>query len=99
MKTLTPTTLAFSVVFSLAAQAQNSLQPAPEPQAVVSAQVNVPHLPYGVDDVLKLTHAKVGEDVVVAFVQNSGIGYSLRANDIVYLRDQGVSDHVISVML
>ena len=58
-----------------------------------------PKLPYGVDDVVKLTHAQVSEDVTLNFVHNSGTIYNLSPKDIVYLRDQGVSDKVINAMM
>jgi len=99
MKRLTSTALALAVFTSLGAQAQTDNQPGPESQVAVTAPAAPAHLPYGVDDVVKLTRAKVGEDVIVSFVENSGIPYSLRANDIVFLREQGVTDHVLSVML
>jgi hypothetical protein len=56
-------------------------------------------LPYGVADVLKLTHAQVSEEVVLHYVLNSGTVYNLGAKDIVYLRNQGVSDRVLTTMM
>lgn len=56
-------------------------------------------LPYGVDDVLKLSRAQVSEDVTMSFIHNSGTIYNLSPGDIVYLRNQGVSDRVINTML
>src|SRR5262245_44239431 len=56
-------------------------------------------LPYGVDEVLKLSKANVSDDIIVKYVQNSGTIYQLGAQDIVYLRGQGVTDRVISAML
>lgn len=53
----------------------------------------------GVGDILKLTQAKVDDEVIVAFVRNSGRHYSLTADEIVYLRSQGVSDRAITAML
>jgi hypothetical protein len=80
-------------------QPQTQVQVAPAPSAPqVSGGIKV-RLPYGVDDVLKLCRGQVSEDVVVAYVQSSGIPYSLNANDIVYLKQQGVSDRIVSVML
>lgn len=67
---------------------------APPPTAVDPAK-----LPYGVSDVAKLAKAQVSEDVIITYVQNSGTAYNLSPTEIVYLRDQGVSDHVINVML
>jgi hypothetical protein len=56
-------------------------------------------VPYGVADVLKLTQAQVGEDVVLNYVLNSGTVYNLGPKDIINLRSQGVSDRVITTMM
>jgi len=56
-------------------------------------------LPYGVDDVLKLSRAQISEDITLNYVRNSGTIYNLAPKDIVYLRNEGVSDKVISTML
>src|SRR5439155_21768228 len=58
-----------------------------------------PRLPYGVADVLKLCRAQAGEDVVVSYVQNSGTIYNLGPNEIVYLKNDGVSERVLNAML
>jgi len=68
--------------------------------ATASASQTAPQLTSGVPDVLKLAHAKVGEDTIVTFVQNSGTSYGgLSASEIVYLHEQGVSDRVVTAML
>src|SRR5882762_7230072 len=96
MKPIALLTLALALSPVLALQAQND-QPA---QAVVVQATRSPApLPYGVEDILKLSKAKVSEEVVVSYIQNSGTIYNLKAQDIVYLRDEGVSDHIVSVML
>jgi hypothetical protein len=56
-------------------------------------------LPYGAEDILKLSRAQVSDDVTVNFIKNSGTIYNLTPKDIVYLRNEGVSDHVINTML
>ena len=56
-------------------------------------------LPYGVEDVLKLSRAQVSEDVTLNYIRNSGTIYNLAPNDIVYLRNEGVSDRVINTMM
>src|SRR5258707_2742301 len=70
---------------------------------VVSAQnppgVAAPSLAYGVPQVLQLSQAKVGDDTIIAYVRNSGNSYGLDADQIIYLRQQGVSDNVITTML
>ena len=78
---------------------------APQPGApAVAAAPAAPEtapgkLPYGVADVLKLTQAQVGEEVVLNYVLNSGTVYNLGPKDIIYLRNQGVSDRVLTTMM
>jgi uncharacterized membrane protein YgcG len=68
-------------------------------QPAVTSQSAPPHLSYGVPQVLQLVQAKVGDDTIVAYIQNSGTIYALDASQIVYLRQQGVSDLVVTTML
>ena len=56
-------------------------------------------LPYGAEDILKLSRAQVNEDVTLNFIRNSGTIYNLAPKDIVYLRNEGVSDRLINTML
>jgi hypothetical protein len=50
-------------------------------------------------EVVKLAQAHLGDDVITAYIRNSGASYALSADDIVYLKGQGVSQNVISVLL
>lgn len=70
--------------------------PARQPVTAVAPSTR---LPYGVDDIIKLSRAKVSEEVILTYVQNSGTIYNLSPTDIVYMRDQGVSDRVVNSML
>jgi hypothetical protein len=56
-------------------------------------------LSYGVPQVLQLSQAKIGDSTIVAYIQNSGTIYTLNASEIIYLKQQGVSDAVIATML
>jgi len=56
-------------------------------------------LPYGVDDVLKLSRAQVSEDITLNYIKNSGTIYSLSPKDIVFLKSEGVSDKVLNAMI
>jgi hypothetical protein len=58
-----------------------------------------PQLSYGVPQVLQLVQAKVSDGIIVSYIQNSGTIYSLNAGEIVYLKQQGVSDPVLNAML
>jgi hypothetical protein len=67
------------------------------PQAAPAAPA--PELSYGAVQILRLMQAKVGDDTIIAYIKNSGTGYALGADQIIYLRQQGVSDPVINAML
>jgi hypothetical protein len=87
-----------------AAPALGPATSAPSPALVASsttaATASTPAtLPHGVEDVLKLSQAQVAEETIVTYIQSSGTTYNLTAEDIVYLREQGVSDRVINTML
>jgi len=53
----------------------------------------------GLQEVVKLTKAHMTDDVILAYIHNSGAGYNLSADDILYLNTQGVSQPVISALL
>lgn len=50
-------------------------------------------------EVLKLTKAKVSDDTIIAYISHSTSSFALTANDIVYLKEQGVTDRAITAML
>src|SRR6266699_3889998 len=101
--------VAFSIGF--AADTSTAQEPAAPKAAVTTGAATAPaaasepaagaeaKLPYGVADVLKLSRAQVGDEITLTYIQNSGTIYNLGPKDIVYLRDQGVSDRVINTML
>jgi hypothetical protein len=67
--------------------------------ARVVADANIPVLAPGVADIVKMAQAKIGDSVILAYIENSGTVYNLDANQIVFLRDTGVSEPVLSAML
>jgi hypothetical protein len=74
--------------------------PSTAPVATVAVTTAAPSkLPYGVEDVVKLTQAQVNEDIILNYVQNSGTIYNLGPQDLVYLKNTGVSDKVVYAML
>jgi hypothetical protein len=68
-------------------------------QDSAAASQPAPQFSYGVPEVLQLVQAKVSDSVIISYVQNSGTIYSLKASEIVYLKQQGVSDNVLNAML
>ena len=53
----------------------------------------------GLDEIVKLSRAQMTDDVIINFIKNSGTQYNLTADDLVYLKTQGVSQPVISTLL
>ena len=88
--------------FAMSAAEQDSSTPATTPNVSVTASTSAGssvQLSSGVPEVLKLARSNVNNDTIVAFVGNSKKTYNLSANEIVYLRQQGVSDRVLTAML
>ena len=53
----------------------------------------------GLDDIVKLVHAKVDDSLILSFVKNSRISYHPTADEIIKLREMGVSSPVITALL
>ena len=56
-------------------------------------------LPPGVQDVLKLTQAGIAEDIILNQIKNNAATYRLTADQIILLKNQGVSQPVIKALL
>jgi hypothetical protein len=97
--------LVVMVLFSQTAPvllAQDSTPLPASAEAVAPASASETHpvqLSPGVPDVLKLGRAHVGDEAILAFISNSGRTYHLSVSEILYLREQGVSDQVVTAML
>ena len=52
----------------------------------------------GLDEIIKLAQAHVGDDVILAFVQNSGRTYKPTAQELLYLTDLGLSQKVLAAL-
>ena len=68
------------------------------PTAAPAGGAPVP-LSYGVSQIIQLSKAKVSDDTIVNYIRNSGNSYGMDASQIVYLKQQGISDTVINTML
>jgi len=95
---VTLTTLALAAGNSVAQDSTISTTTAASAQPAAVGQA-APQLSYGVSDILQMVQAKVGDSVIINYIQNSGNSYGLNAAQIIYLRQQGVSDAVINAML
>jgi hypothetical protein len=72
---------------------------APAAAQPAAASQPAPQLSYGVSEVVQLAHANVGDDTIIAYIKSSGNSYGLDVDQIIYLRQQGVSEAVITTML
>lgn len=93
---LAATILTGGSAFALTGAAQESPAAKPAPKVPPAETVQ---LSAGVWEILKLTRAKIADDVTVSFIQNGSRSYNLSASEIIYLRKEGVSDRVLVAML
>jgi hypothetical protein len=50
-------------------------------------------------DVIALSKSRIGDNVIISMINNSGSTFHLRTPDVIELADSGVSDTVISAMM
>jgi hypothetical protein len=76
-------------------------QPAPQtvPEGAEGPAATPPSVSPAVAEVIRLAQSGVGDDVVLAYIQNSAGGFNLSADQILYVRDVGLSSEIISAML
>ena len=53
----------------------------------------------GLEEIVKLSKAQMGDDVILGYIKKATTPFTLTADDIVYLKDQGVSQPVIAALL
>ncbi len=72
---------------------------------MASAKTDVPapdkpaKLSWGLDEIVKLSKAKVEGPVILAFIENSETAYNPTAQDIIQLRESGVSSEVVTALM
>ena len=96
-------TIRFGLVVSLAvpllnAYAQTPGGPVAEPQGQPQIAAGSSLSP-GAAEVVRLAGSGVGDDVVLAYIRNSQAPFSLSADNVLYLKDVGLSPQVTSAML
>jgi uncharacterized protein YcfJ len=57
------------------------------------------HPPLSIADIVRMSHDHVGDDLIVRQMEATGSVYNLSADDITYLRQNGVSERVVSIMI
>jgi hypothetical protein len=97
------TTKWFGVVAMLIVSALPSMAQTPEAAAAGAPEQAQPAAPASLSptaaEVVKLAGSGVGEDVVLAYIQNSQLMFNLSADAVLYLRDVGISQPIITAML
>ena len=63
-----------------------------------STSARTPYLSAGLPEIVKMHKAGVDASVLLAFVQNSPVAYHPAAEEIIFLRDQGLSSEIISAL-
>lgn len=63
------------------------------------AQTAAANLSPDLQEIVKFEQAHMSDDVILAYIKNSGKAYNLSADDMLYLNGQGVSQAVISALL
>ena len=84
-----------AAVTNLPAPAPAATEPIPEVKIVTAPAVLSP----GVDEVVQLARARVGDEVMLAYVEASTNAFQLSADEIIYLHDVGVSAEVVAAMV
>ncbi|HEV7925391.1 MAG TPA: DUF6600 domain-containing protein [Verrucomicrobiae bacterium] len=67
--------------------------------SVGHAQTTPANLSPDLQNIVKLSQAHMGDDVIVNYIKNSGKVYNLSADDMLYLNSQGVSQPVVNALL
>ena len=89
--------IAIQLLFSAKGLAAREYVPPTAPGAPPSESAG--SLPEKWEGVVKLSHAKVEENVILAFVEHSKPSFKLTAAEILELRKRGVSDRVVIAMI
>jgi uncharacterized membrane protein YgcG len=88
-----------TVVFTTGKVAAQDSTAVAKPATATSVAPAAPQLSYGVKQVMKMVQAKVSDTIIVNYIQNTGTIFQLNADEIIYLKQQGMSDTVLNTML
>jgi hypothetical protein len=94
-------TMGLLAVFALPLNFTNAQESVPDmvPPMAAGATNVATNISPAAADVIRLAESGVGDDVLLAYIQNSQSAFNLGADEVVYLRDVGVSSTVITAML
>jgi hypothetical protein len=96
-----PSSAAVSTSSPDTAQPPEAASPAPQPtpSSAPAPAAHAIQFPKPVMDVLRLVDAKVGPDVIKAFIQNSSVPYHLSADQIVALKERGIAPALLAALV
>lgn len=78
----------------------NSVEQAEHRADVRAAAAGAPHRgPLGMMDVVSMSQAGVSDPVIISQIRTTGSAYNLSSNDTIFLKQQGVTDGVLTEML
>lgn len=93
-------TLAAISLLPVQVAAQTNVTITPTTTAAMEATPITPmKAPSKLDEIAQLTKAGVGDTVILAYIKDSPTAYSLNAEDIIRLRDQGVSPEITTALI
>src|SRR5690349_9287431 len=84
------------------AETTNAVEITEAPVSPIAQQKTVPpniHPTRPLAEIIKLANSGVEEGVMMAFVTNSTSTFNLSAEEIIYLKDIGIPDHVVTAMI
>lgn len=102
MKAKRISAIALGVTLTVISSCALNLRAADESNTVLATlkkYANTSQLAPALEEIVKLTKGGVAESITLAYIQNSSTAYSLDAQDIVRLRDQGVSAQVMTALM
>ncbi len=67
-------------------------------RAQIAAATGHPPTAVSVNDVIAMTRSGIDEQIIVNQLASAGLQRPLQANDVIYLQQNGVTPHVISIM-
>ena len=92
----TGSSLSAATVAAIPAATNLTAAPAEAVPKIVTAP---PKLSPGVDEIVQLAQAGVGDEVLQAYIENSPVAYKLDVEQILYLHDLGLSAETIAAMV
>src|ERR1700739_2643250 len=91
--------IAASVILLAANQVAQADTPPHGATQMMSPSTGAPMLAVVPAQVLKLQRSNVSEDTILKYIQNSPANYRLDASQIIYLKQQGMSEAVLTALV